>query len=146
MKDKFKEWLRRYVPLEIGAIMALFIGGFGTHALTDNATVIAFAAAWSENIGFYIAAFAQALVARQRNSDGTPQTMLKRIFRIPQNMVFEFGVAELLDSFLVRPFCMYILPNILGNLAIGLIIGKILADCFFYSVAILFYEIKKRQT
>jgi hypothetical protein len=61
-----------------------------------------------------------------------------------RNLLLEFGYPSLLDFFFIRPFCMYWLPNLIGNRFTGNPLGKIAADSIFYGLAIVNYEwIKK---
>jgi len=59
-------------------------------------------------------------------------------------MVIEFGPAEILDSYLIRPLALYLCPLIIGQQIIGLIIGKYLADIIFYLPTITAYELRKK--
>ncbi len=61
-----------------------------------------------------------------------------------RNLSLEFGPAELLDSFLVRPLAMYLGPIVVGSLTAGVILGKIAADVVFYTLAIVGYEFGKK--
>lgn len=65
-------------------------------------------------------------------------------FKTIRNLVFEFGFSEALDSFVVRPFCMYIFPILTNNYGVGIIIGKIVADVSFYIPTIIAYELRKK--
>tara|TARA_Y100000034_G_scaffold128423_1_gene182962 strand:+ start:509 stop:637 length:129 start_codon:yes stop_codon:yes gene_type:complete len=40
---------------------------------------------------------------------------------------------------------MYLFPVIIGNFAIGLFVGKIVADIVFYIPTIVMYELKKKH-
>jgi len=57
-------------------------------------------------------------------------------------LLIEFGPAELVDSFLMRPFFMYLMPSLLHNFTAGILVGKLAADVIFYSLAIGAYELK----
>ena len=60
-------------------------------------------------------------------------------------VVIEFGPGEYLDTFIVRPFAMWFFPYIIGSLAIGIFLGKIVADIIFYIPTIIMYEIRKKN-
>ena len=47
----------------------------------------------------------------------------------------EFGPAEVIDSVIIRPIALYAGPFILGNVAVGWVVGSILADIAFYVMA-----------
>lgn len=137
--SKSAEWLRRYLPAEGvatgSALLGGLIAGFG------NPLLAALGGTWGENIGYYATIIARDLRARRRR-DGrlTPGGVLRAL----RNLLLEFGGAEVLDSFIVRPTAMLALITITGNLPIGLILGKVTADLAFYCAAIGAYELRKR--
>jgi hypothetical protein len=57
----------------------------------------------------------------------------------------EFGLAEVLDSFLIRPWLMHQMPIWTGRHTIGILLAKFMADITFYLPSILFYEWSKRR-
>jgi hypothetical protein len=63
--------------------------------------------------------------------------------RVVRNLALEFGVAELLDSFLVRPAAMFAMIRMTGSLPLGLVFGKVTADLVFNCAAIGAYEARK---
>ena len=145
MKAKLREWLWRYLPLEIAATIFALGGGFAAASFGFNGAVIAYAAAWAENTGFY----GTALIRELRRSSGGERLSIAsagpRLVPTVRALATEFGPAELLDSFIVRPGCMYLLPLLTGDLALGLICGKVLADVAFFGLAIVAYELGKSR-
>ena len=59
-------------------------------------------------------------------------------------LLVEFGVAEVIDLFIIRPALMYYLPLWIENLAFGTLVAKLLAYLTFYIPAIMSYELSKR--
>jgi hypothetical protein len=111
MKHKLKDWCKRYVPPEIvGTLGALFFSLI-TFDLTGNRILSAYAGTVGENTGFYGFIFIREHIKdikkskNNRKKHGT-QGFLKTI----RNLFLEFGFSEFLDSFIVRPFCLYIFP------------------------------------
>jgi hypothetical protein len=145
MKAKLIEWLARYLPLEIAATACSLAGGLAAAAVGMNAAVVAYAATWAENAGFYGYALTRE-VRRAMSSTPLPAMALgPALLSSSRALVAEFGAAEVLDSFVVRPACMYLLPQITGNLAVGLVLGKIAADIAFYGLAVAAYEWRKSR-
>ena len=68
-----------------------------------------------------------------------------RVFKKHTALALEFGVAEILDSFLIRPALMYYVPIWTGRLLFGIAIAKIAADLTFYLPAIISYELVTRK-
>lgn len=138
MKSKIKSWLKRYLVAEIFAIFGALIGGISINIISRNAIFTAFGATWGENIGYYGIILFNDL--KKHRSKFTHIVLLKTL----RNLILEFGPAEYLDSFVVRPFTMYFFPGILNNLTLGLIVGKLSADIIFYIPTIVSYELRKK--
>ena len=141
--NKFKpiEWIRRYLPSEIaGTITALLVAFIARYA-GYNAIIIAFAGSLGEAIGFYTTVFIMQILKSRDEHHLTLQNYLLIIAKI----LFEFGPAGLIDDFIVRPFFMFWFPIILNNFTIGILVGKIAGDIFFYFLVILSYELIKKK-
>lgn len=137
------EWLKRYLPLEIAATACALSGGMASAYLGASPTVVAYAATWSENLGFYGVALVREL---KRRAGGQPLSFAAATpALVPSSraLLAEFGLAELLDSFVIRPAAMYAMPMLTGDLALGLLAGKIIADAGFFGLAIIAYEWRK---
>jgi hypothetical protein len=113
---RVREWFARYAPAEAGAT--------------------AYAGAVGDGVGFYGVLFVRDLRRQPRRSRG-------RLARTVRALVVEFGPAELLDSFVVRPLAMYLAAKWLGHATAGVLAGKVAADAVFYAVAIIGYELRK---
>ncbi|HEX7368200.1 MAG TPA: hypothetical protein VF261_00905 [Candidatus Saccharimonadales bacterium] len=144
---KLKEWLRRYIPAEVlGTALALAAAWF-TFAHTHSYAAAAGAGWAGEGIGFYgYFVVAELTQAGARLHYGT--ALLKRagpaLAHAGTNMLVEFAPAEIVDSFVVRPFLMFLLPHYIHPYAVGFLVGKFGADIVFYAMAISGYELRKR--
>lgn len=143
MQKKLGEWLRRYLPLEIAATLAALAGGLGVACLSANPLAIAYAGTWSENVGYYGMAVWREIRARAGDDAAVP-ALATRFATAARRLLWEFGAAELIDSFVARPLCLYWAMALAGNVGLGLVAGKLLADVVFYAIAIAFYEAGKR--
>jgi hypothetical protein len=132
VRARLGRWLRRYLPAEIVALLTAFAGAGVAQALTGNAAVVALAAAWAENVGYY----ATMLVRELRVERSVRRTL--------GNLALEFGPAEALDSLLIRPAMMYMATQLVADLALGVLLGKLAADVAFYVPAIASYELRRR--
>lgn len=132
-------WLRRYLPAELagtlGAILGGLLGGAG------NPLLAALGGTWGENLGYYGTVIARDLRAR-RARDG--RLTVGGALRSLRNIALEFGGAELLDSFLLRPAAMFAAIRLTGSLPLGLLLGKLAADLAFYLPTIVAYELRGR--
>lgn len=145
MKEKFKEWAKRYVPAEMLALVGALLGAILIYFLTNNRILAAYGGAIGENIGYYGLIISKDI----RKSLETHRTKklkygFKSFLKDMRNIFVEFGLSETLDSFIIRPFAMYIFPIILGSYVLGIIIGKFAADITFYVPTIISYELRKK--
>lgn len=145
LKEKSKEWLKRYLPAEIVGTVTAIAAASVVHLFSENYILIAYAGSIGEAIGFYITVFVQQslIVFRRRNATNEPFSFLD-LTKIIGTMVLEFGPAGIIDGLLLRPFFMFLFPILLKNFTIGILVGKIVGDVTFYFLVILSYEMKKR--
>ncbi len=141
VKARVSNWIKRYLPAEIVGSITLFVVGLGIDALFHNPVFTAFGGAYGEFIGYYgTILFNDLRKQKVKHTKITARIFIKTI----KHLFFEFGVAEFLDSFLVRPFALYIFPLLLHNVGLGLIVGKIAADIIFYIPTIIAYELRMK--
>lgn len=146
LKEKTREWLRRYIPAEIlGTIFAL-AAAWLVYSRTHS-FIAATAAGWTgEGLGFYGYFIVSELLFNARRYQAYPP--VKRVSRAAAkastNLVVEFMPAELLDNFLIRPLTMYSFPQFIHPYPVGFLAGKFSADAIFYLLAIGGYEARKR--
>lgn len=132
-------WLRRYLPAEAVSTICALIGGLLLGA--SYPALAALGGTWGENVGYYGTIVARDLRAR-RARDG--RLTFAGVIRDLRNIALEFGGAELLDSFLIRPAAIFAAIHLTGNLVLGLLLGKLLADLAFYLPTILAFELRQR--
>jgi hypothetical protein len=146
MAEKLKEWARRYLPAEALSLAATVGAAALAFRLTQNGVSTALAATWAGNLAFfgYILLLDVSQARRERRAQGQPYT-LATFGRNLRALLVEFGVAELADSFLIRPALMYYLPRWLGHLGWGIVLAKFAADITFYIPAIIGYELSKKR-
>lgn len=146
VRNKIKEWIYRYGPAEIISLLLTVGGAWAVFEATHKQVAAAFAATWAGNIGFFGTIFLRDIwqLRKTLHADGKPYTVHDFWLNV-RAMVIEFGVAEVLDSFLIRPALMYWMPVWLGNLTAGVIAAKFVADVTFYIPAVFFYEWNKKK-
>ncbi|MFH1127128.1 MAG: hypothetical protein ABIG84_01955 [archaeon] len=146
MKHKLKEWIKRYLPAEIAGMISALTGAGVAYMLTDNLIVVALAGVWSETIGYYAFISIRDIAhSRKHHRINNKKYGLISFLKNIRNLIIEFGFSETLDSFFIRPFFMYVFPIILGNVLLGVFIGKISADVVFYIPTITAYELRKKH-
>lgn len=146
MSAKIKEWLKRYLPAELLSVGATLAGGWLAFALTGNQLAVALAATWAGNVAYfgYIIAADLRKTYRQCRQRLVPFSA-GHLWHNLKALCIEFGVAEIADSFFIRPALLYYLPQLTGNLTTGLVLAKLAADVTFYVPAIIGYELSKRH-
>ncbi|HIH42090.1 TPA: hypothetical protein HA246_00420 [Candidatus Woesearchaeota archaeon] len=141
MKSKLKEWLNRYLVAELISISFALIAAFLADILLHNPLITALAATWMSNVGFYgIIVFKDIKAKKKLHGKVSLQNYIKTLI----GLIVEFGPAEYLDSFLIRPFILYIFPILLGSLSWGIFIGIMVANITYYLPVIISYEMKKK--
>jgi len=134
MSTHFQTWLKRYLPAEAVSLAAAMLVGSGAAMLSDsNPAIIAMAAAWAETTSYYA-----TMLLRERRAH--PR---QRLWRTLRNLALEFGIAEVLDSVLLRPTLMYVAGQLVADARLGVLIGKFAADVVFYIPTITVFELRQ---
>lgn len=133
-------WIRRYLLAEIIGTATLLLLGLLVLQWITHPVAVAIAAIIGESLGFY-AVLATIVLLEQRRLGRRGVRALSLTVVL---LVAEFGAAELVDSFVVRPaaisLCVWLIPDPFW----GLLVGKILADLVFYAVAATSYVLTTR--
>lgn len=144
-KANFKEWFDRYKYSELAATSAALLASQFSRIFSGLTT--AYLITFAEYFAFYgvmIYRSYKSLASKKRLHNQA--VTFKEIVILIRNLFLEFGYPAILDFFFIRPFCMYWMPILTGNYFIGIIVGKIIADSFFYFLSIVNYEwIKKKE-
>lgn len=132
-------WLRRYGPAELAGTAAAIAAAALVFELCASVTAAALAANWAEFAAYYGLIFWRSLPPPGRR---TPRAAV----RVARDMAIEFGAAELVGGFLLRPLALYAAMALAPSLAVGALLGKLAADLCFYLPAVLAYELRARLT
>ncbi len=141
---KFREWFIRYYPAEIVGTVGALAGAYAAHTITGSVAVAAIAGSVAETVGFYgyfVWHDGRTHYRRHRRTGRLRRVWLTVLYTV-RGLAVEFGPAELLDSFFVRPASMYAGQELFG-FAGGVLAGKLAADLVFYGIAVVGYESKK---
>ncbi|MFA6065110.1 MAG: hypothetical protein WCW44_04965 [archaeon] len=145
MKKKIIEWIKRYAPAEVFAIAGALLGASISLFLTNNPIVSAYGATLGETILYYGFILARDMyISNKEHKKSNLKYTLVSFLKNIRNLLIEFTPAEVLDTLLIRPFCMYLFPLLLGNFYLGILAGKIAADVVFYIPVIMGYEFRKK--
>lgn len=136
----------RYVPAEILSLITTILPAIIVYNATGNRIAAALAGTWGGSVGYFGYILVNDIIIAQKRLDQlgkkyTAATFYKNV----RALAIEFGVAELIDGFFIRPALMYFIPLFINNLSAGIIIAKFAADVTFYLPAIISYELSKKR-
>jgi len=141
LRNKLKEWFKRYSLAEFIALIIAIIVANLSKFWFGNIILSAFLATWAENIAYYGTIASKDLKSEINKNE---KLSFKAIIKTARNMFIEFGPAEYLDSFLIRPFYLTIFPYLISNYSLAILIGTILANITYYIPTIFSYEMRKK--
>jgi hypothetical protein len=136
LRRKPLEWIARYGPAEVVGTVCAWAGSWIVYRLTRSEIAAAYGAAMGENCGFY-----GVIIVREHLRDRAAHRTLVQTM---SKLLLEFGPAEVLDSFLIRPAAMGLATHAFGR-GVGVIVGKLIADMTFYLPVIVTYELQRRR-
>lgn len=144
--NRLRRWLARYGPSELLGTVAAVGVAVSIHGLTGSAVVAAYAGAVAENIVFYGIIFLRESI-REAHLAGVRGRAFGSADLLPvaRNLVLEFGVAETLDTLVVRPLFMGLGLGLVGG-NLGALAGKLMADVVFYGPVLAAYEWRLART
>ena len=143
---KVKKWIKRYVPAEIVSVALTLLSVLLTYKYSDSRITTALVGTWAGNIGYFGYIITADIIAANRQLKEENRKYSFSVFkRIVTALIIEFGIAEVIDSLIVRPFLMYQIPLWLGSLVWGSVIAKLIADITFYIPAIIGYEFSRKN-
>lgn len=146
MKQKVIEWVKRYLPAEIISIIVTLISSVLTYKFTRSNLTTALVGTWVGNIGYFGTILVTDIYTTNRELISKQKRYTIRTLGLNLRALFvEFGLAEVVDSLLVRPTLMYYLPIWVNDISLGVILAKFAADITFYVPAIIAYELSKKK-
>ncbi|MEA5459865.1 hypothetical protein VB796_12490 [Arcicella sp. LKC2W] len=146
MKQKIKEWLKRYGLAEVVSLSLTVVSAWLAFRLTENKITTALVGTWVGNIGYFGTILIEdILLAKKQLKAIGKDYSLETFFKNVRALFVEFGIAELFDSLFIRPTLMYYIPLWIGDLSWGVVMAKFTADITFYIPAIVSYELSKKK-
>lgn len=140
-RKKLLEWVYRYIPSLTAAILVAIIFANLTRMLSGSIIVAAIVATWADNIAFYgIIAYRDIKSRKRKDKKITIIDLLK----VMRNLFVEFGPAEYLDSFILRPFWLSAFPYFISNYSLAILLGSLAAEVSYFIPTIISYESRKK--
>ena len=138
--------MRRYLPADILSTVLSLATAWIIHRTTGDNVLAAFVGSAVASISFYgIIAFSDVRKSLKHHRNHDIKYGFTAYFKDLRNLMVEFGPAEILDVLAVRPFFMYLIPELIGKFLLGVFIGKMIADVIFFVPAIIMYEMRKKH-
>ena len=137
---KVLQWCRRYLPSEAAGVLAATLCGLLALWATGEPVWATTAAVAGEGFAYYGVIFGREL--RWRMQGGAARSVLL-VLVIVRDLLLEFGPAELADTLLVRPLMIYAGLNLVPVAWLGIALGKLAADFFFYVPTIVIFEMRQ---
>ena len=138
MHQKVKEWFHRYFWAEVLANIFSIIFAFGGRSF--HPLIIGYLGAIGDNVGFYGTIGFKDYRARFKKEGFN----IKSFFKTTRNILIEFGPAEYLDSFILRPFFIALFPLYIENFVLAVFLANMVANVTFYIPTIFSYEMRKK--
>ena len=148
-RPRVRGWVVRYLPLEVLGTLAALGSAWIAYRASGSLAVAAIAGALGESIGYYalvVVRGARAHLAsmRVRRLHGRGRRAGAATWLTARSVAAEFGPAEVVDSFLVRPGLLWAASLAWGGNLVAWLVGKLAADAVFYLVAIVSFETGRR--
>lgn len=133
----FRLWFTRYLPAEIvGTSLALLFATL-TYNQTDSYLIATAAGLVGEGIGFWGFTIVREIINTSHKIKNLP--LWRRVIKVTTatttNLLIEFTTAETLNTLFVRPVCLYYGPQLIEPYSLGFLVGKMISDAFFFTVA-----------
>jgi hypothetical protein len=151
LRRRLAVWVRRYLPAEIAGTLMALAGAWAAFAVSGDRTLAAVAGAWAENLGYYGTVGVRDLRRARREADpgaagaAGAAGRLRPLLGVLGGLLVEFGPAEVLDSFVVRPLAMVAATRVVPDLGAAVVLGKLAADLVFYVPTIAIFELRRRR-
>ena len=148
-RHRVRVWVMRYLPLEVLGTLASLGGAWIAYRASGSLAVAAIAGALGESVGYYALVVVRDARGHQASSrvrllSGRGRRAWAVTWLTARSVVAEFGPAELVDSFFVRPALLWAASALWGANLGAWLVGKLAADAVFYLVAIVSFETGRR--
>lgn len=143
MKNKIIFFIKRYGIAELVSAAVSYLLAYLAYILIGDKILISYLGSIGAFIGFYLIIFLQDFRTFPQPENFSKKLIIKKIM---VNLVIEFGLSELLDVFIARPFCIYLAQLYLNNFTITIIAGNIAANIIFFLLSAIMYNYKDSVT
>lgn len=143
-RTRARFWVRRYGPAELACLVTMLIASVVAAQLTDSPPLLAASAIVGATVGFYGVLVTSVMREQLAVLPAAPGRTPRAFARSVGLLAAEFGVAEVADTFFLRPALMMLGVVMIGDPVWGLLAGKLVADVLFYVVSAVCYRLTER--
>jgi hypothetical protein len=145
-KQKIKEWVRRYMPVEAGSLGVNLVVSWAVCRVSGSVVIGAVSGAIAGMVCYYSVCTVREFIYNWRlvQMEDSARKVFVVLSKTARDVAVEFGIFGVIDGFITRPAIMLGCSSLTSVYAVNIVIGKILADALYYSFAIGAYELKKR--
>jgi hypothetical protein len=145
VNKKIKEWLKRYLPANIFTTLFTLLVAFLVFRWTNDRVITAFTSSLLGTLSYYGFILIRDMIETRKDLARHKRKYTSLYFlKNVRNLVLEFSVAEILDTFVIAPFFYYIFPILFHDFTLGILVAKYAADIIFYIPTIISYELRKK--
>jgi hypothetical protein len=144
---RLRGWLRRYLPAELSGTASALVAAELALMASHSLAVAALCGSIGETAGYYAASIVRDVTAHYRlhlGHDARRRFGLTCLTSL-RSLLIEFGPAEAVDGAFVRPYLLWVSPQIVGQAQIGWLAAKLAADAVFYTLAVAGHEFHQRR-
>ena len=138
-----KFYVKRYYIAEIISFFSSYFAFIIASAAFANDLISAYCGTGGAFVGFYLPI---AFSEWRTISDGESGQLSKSIIKVIKNLSIEFGLSEIFDFLLIRPFCLYSASNFITNETLAIVAGNQAANVTFFAIAALMHRFGRNMS
>lgn len=141
---RLRQWLRRYLPAELLAIVVAAVCATCADAVSNDQLVVVGASIVGSSTGYYGLIVMREMIHARRASHARHIRDTRRAgYTTVRNLALDFGSAELLDSLLFSPALLYLWIQAVPNLQLAVLLGEVASTSAFYSAVVVAHNVRR---
>lgn len=134
-------YIKRYYIAEIISFFTSYLAYIIASSAFRNDLISAYCGTSGAFVGFYLPiAFSEwRSIAPDRN-----EKLMKKLIQVIKNLSIEFGISEILDFFIFRPFCLYSASSLIPSETVAIVAGNQAANITFFGIAALMHKFGRK--
>ena len=137
--NKILFYIRRYFFPELVSLAVSYSLAWSVEIFGWGNVASAYAGSFGAFVGFYVPIIIRDYFSALKSSDRRGKALTKEILR---DLLIEFGAAESLDLFIIRPACLITARLVSDEFLIYMFVGNGAANTVFFGVAAVMHNYK----